>query len=233
MVEAIAHPIRQTRDEGILLGQHGDDLRRLRVAGDVTCHLDREFIREAHDREKGLLLLRQRIDHRLREGRVDVGLPTRQYPVLRKCPEIQVHRREPALARVQQVLDLRIREIRATAMRIDRELRVVESQLLRPDLVHLRPEPHGFRRRQKPIATRDDEMHIGRQAMRQHAQKDRGPPIRQQVEIIDKNKTGRLSRERMAQIIHQEPRTRRVGWAAVVPEEIQAGAREGVLHTSP
>ena len=76
-------------------------------------------------------------------------------------------------------------------------------------------------------------MHIGRQPMRQHAQKDRGPPIRQQVEIIDENKAGRLSRERMAQIIHQEPRARRIGRTSVVPEKIQAGAREGVLHTSP
>ena len=76
-------------------------------------------------------------------------------------------------------------------------------------------------------------MHIGRQTMRQHAQKDRGPPIRQQVEIIDENKAGRLSRERMAQIIHQEPRARRIGRTAVVPENIQAGARKGVLHTSP
>ena len=233
MVETVAHPIRQTRDEGILLGQHGDDLRRLRIARDVTRHLDRKFIREAHDREKGLLLLLQRIDHRLREGRIDVGVPARQHAVLGKCPEVQVHRREPALARVQQGLDLRIREIRAAAMRVDRELRVVEAQLLRPDLVHLRPEPYGLRRRQETIATRDDQMHIGRQTICQHAQKDRGPPIRQQVEIIDENKAGRLSRERMAQIIHQEPRARRIGRAAVVPEEIQAGAREGVLHTSP
>ena len=198
VVKAIAHPIRQPRDKGILLGQHGDDLRRLCIPGDVTRHLHREFICEAHDREKRLLLLRQRIDHRLRKGCIDVGLPARQLPVLGKCPKIQIYRREPALTRVQQGLDLRIREIRAAAMRIDRKLRVVESQLFRPDLIHLRPEPHGLRRRQETIPARDDQMHIGRQAMRQHTEKNRCSPIGQQMKIIDENKAGRLSHERMA-----------------------------------
>jgi hypothetical protein len=76
-------------------------------------------------------------------------------------------------------------------------------------------------------------MHICRKPVCQHAEKQRGALIRQQVKIVDEEITGRLARQRMAQIIYQQAAARRVRRAGILPQEGKARAGKRLLCAFP
>ena len=233
MVEAIGRPIRQARDEGVLLCEAGEDLPRVRIARDILRHLHGKLIGKPHNRQKLPLLFRQRIDHGGGKGGINVGMAAGQHTALGERAQIQIHGGKPALAGIEKAFDLRIGKLRAAAVRINGKLRMVEAQLLRADLIHPRPQPHHLRSRQKAIPAGDDQMHICRKPVCQHAEKQRGALIRQQVKIVDEEITGRLARQRMAQIIYQQAAARRVRRAGILPQEGKARAGKRLLCAFP
>ena len=160
VVEAIGHAIRQACDKGVLLGQHGEKLLRVRIACDSLCHFDGKLVGKSHDGEKLPLFFRQRIDHGSGEGGIDVGMAAGQHAALGERAQIQIYGGEPALAGIEKAFDLRIGKLRAAAMGIDGKLRMVEAELLCADLIASCPQPHHLRRGQKAVAACNDQMHV-------------------------------------------------------------------------
>lgn len=138
-MEAIGRTIRQTRDKGVLLSQHGEDLRRIRIPCDTLRHLDGKLIGKAHYRQKLPLLFRQRIDHSGGKSGVDVGIPAGQHAALGEGAQVQIYGREPALTGIEKAFHLRIGKLCPAAVGINRKLRMVEAQLFHADLIYLAP----------------------------------------------------------------------------------------------
>ena len=233
VVKAIGHAVRQPRDKGVLLGQQGEDLPRVRVTGDTLGHLNGKFIGQSHDRQKLPLLFRQRIDHGGGEGGVDVGVAAGQYAALGERPQIQVHGGEPALAGIEEALHLCVGKLRAAAVGVDGKLCVVQAQLLRADLIDLGPQPHRLRRGQEAVAACNDQMDVCGQPVCQHTEEQGGALVRQQVEIVDKEMAGGLARQRVAEAVRQQPAARCVRGAGILPQETKAGAGKRLLHAFP
>ena len=233
VVEAIGHAIRQACDKGVLLGQHGEKLLRVRIACDSLCHFDGKLVGKSHDGEKLPLLFRRRIDHGSGEGGIDVGMAAGQHAALGERAQIQIYGGEPALAGIEKAFDLRIGKLRAAAMGIDGKLRMVEAELLCADLIYSGAQPYRLCGRQKAVAAGDDQMHIDGQTVCEHTEKQRSALVRQQVEIVDKEVAGRFARQRVAEIVHQQPAARGVRGAGVFPQEGEARAGESILHAFP
>ena len=160
VVEAIGHAVRQTRNKGVLLGQQGENLPRVRITRDMLRHFGAKFIGKPHDRQKLPLFLRQWVDHGGGKGGVDVRMTAGQHAALGERTQTQIHGGKPALARIEKALHLRVGKLRAAAVGIDGKLRVVEAQLLRADLIDSCPQPHHLRRGQKAVAACNDQMHV-------------------------------------------------------------------------
>ena len=233
MVEAVGHAVGQTLHKRVLRGQRGEHPLRVRVARDKARHLRRELVGKTHDRQKLPLLRGERIHHRGGEGRVDVGLPVRQHAALGERPQVQIDRGKPALAGIEQVRDLLVGELRAAAVGIDGQLRVVEPELLRPDLIDPRAEPHRLGGGEKAVTAGDDQVHVPRQAVCERAEKRRRPPVGQQVEVVYKQETGHVPRQLVAEVIREQSAARRVRRAGIVPQKRKPRAGEGVLHAPP
>ena len=233
MVEAIGRSIRQARDEGVLLCEPGEDLPRVRIARDILRHLHGKLIGKPHNRQKLPLLFRQRIDHGSGKGGINVGMAAGQHTALGERAQIQIHGGKPALAGIEKAFDLRIGKLRAAAVRINGKLRMVEAQLLRADLIHPRPQPHHLRSRQKAIPAGDDQMHIRRQPVCQHTEKQRGALVGQQVKIVDEQIAGRFPRQLMAEIVRQQASAGGVRGTGILPQQVDARAGKGVLRAPP
>ena len=233
VVEAIGRAVRQSRDKGILLGQQGENLPRIRIACDILRHFDGKFVGKPHDRQKLPLLFRQRIDHGGGKGGVDVRVAAGQHAVLGERSQIQIYGGEPALAGIEEAFDLRIGKRCSAAMGIDGKLRVVQAQLFRADLIHPRPQPHCLCSRQETIPAGDDQMHIDGQTVCEHTKKQRGALVRQQVKIVNENVAGCFSHQRMAEVIHQQSAARGVRGAGVFPQERKARAGKRLLYAFP
>lgn len=190
VMKAIGHAIRQTRDKGVLLGQHGEDLRRIRIPCDILRHFDGKLIGKAHYRQKLPLPFRQRINHSGGKSSVDVGISAGQHAALGEGTQIQIHGREPALAGIEKAFHLRIGKVCPAAVGINCKLRMVEAQLFHADLIYLAPQPHRFRSGQKAVTACNDHMHICRQPICQHAKEQRCALVRQQMKIVNKDITG-------------------------------------------
>ena len=124
-MEAIGRAVRQARDKGVLLSQHGEYLSRILIACDTLSHLHSKFVGKSHDRQKLPLFFRQRIDHGGGKSGVDVGIAAGQHAALGERSQIQVHGGEPALAGIEETFDLRFGKLRAAAVGIDGKLRMV------------------------------------------------------------------------------------------------------------
>ena len=75
----------------------------------------------------------------------------RQRPVLGKRPQVQIDRRKPALAVIQQRIYLLIGKRGSAPLGIDRQLGMVKPKLRRADLIHLSAQPDKLCRRQKQV----------------------------------------------------------------------------------
>ena len=233
VMEAIGHAIRQTRDEGVLLGQHGKDLRRVRIPCDTLRHFDGKLIGKTHYRQKLPLLFRKRIDHSGGKSGVDIGVPAGQHAALGEGAQVQIHGREPALAGIEKAFHLRIGKLCPAAVGINRKLCMVEAQLFHANLIYLAPQPHRLRGGQKAVAACNDHMHIGRQPICQHAKEQGGTLVRQQMKIVNEDVTGGFARQHVAEIVHQQPAACRVRWAGILPQEGEPCAGKRLLYALP
>ena len=72
--------------------------------------------------------------------------------MLGKHPQIQINRREPALAVIQQRIYLLVGKRGSAPIGIDRQLSMVKPKLRRADLVHLSAQSDKLCRRQEHVA---------------------------------------------------------------------------------
>ena len=233
VVEAIGSAVRQARDKGVLLRQRREDLPRVPIACDILRHFDGEFIGKPHDRQKRPLLFRQRIDHGGGKGGVDVGMAAGQHAALGERAQIQINGGEPPLAGIEKAFHLRVGKLRAAAVGIDGQLRVVKAQLLRADLIHFGPKPHRLRGEQKTIPACNDQMYICGQVVCQHTEEQRGALVGQQVKIVDENAAWDFARQRMAEIVHQQSAASGVCRTGIVPQNVKPGPGKRLLYAFP
>ena len=81
--------------------------------------------------------------------------------MLRERPQVQVDGGEPALAGVEQRFRLRVGKLRAAAVRVNGQLRMVQPQLLCAEPVDPRPQPDDLCGGQKAVAAGDDQVDVG------------------------------------------------------------------------
>ena len=233
VVEAENGAVRQPLYEGVLLRKGRQQGGGLLVPGDIPGHLRREFVGQPHDRQKFLLRLRQRIDHGGGEHGVDVRGAVRQHALLGQGAQVQIHGGEPALAGVEQRVDLFLRQRRAAAAGVDRQLRVVQPQLLRPDPVDPAAQPHDLRRGKKPVAAGHDQMHVLRQPIGQGADEAGGALVRQQVKVVDEDVAGETAAQSVAKLVRQQSAVSGVGRAGIIPQQVKPRPGKGVLRAFP
>ena len=233
MVEAEGPTVREARDEGVLLRHRRDQRGGVFVPADKLRHFDGKFIRKAHDRKEFLPPRRQRVDHGGGKHRIDIRIGVRHRSALGKRAQIQIDGGKPALAGIQQLFDLRVRQLRAAAAGIDGKLRVVQPELLRTDLIEPPAQPEHLVRRQEAVAAGDDQMHVLRQPVRQHTQKARDADIREQMEVVEEQIAGRFAPERVAQVVREKRRPGGIRRTRALPEHIQPRAGECILRASP
>jgi len=186
---------------------------RVGVPGDKARHFRGKFVGKTHHREKFLLPLRQRLDHGGGEHGENIGITFGQRPMLRERPQVQVDGGEPALAGVEQRFRLRVGKLRAAAVRVNGQLRMVQPQLLCAEPVDPRPQPDDLCGGQKAVAAGDDQVDVGGQAARKHTEKGGHALVCKQVKIVDEQIAGRFPRQLMAEIVRQQPAPRRPGGA--------------------
>ena len=233
VVEAVAHAVRQAGDKGILLREHGQEAIGVRVAGDKARHRRGELIRQPHDGQKRLLPGRERLDHGGGKHGVNVRVPVRQRAVLGERAQVQVHGGKPSLTRVQQRLDLRVGQVRAAAVRVDGQLRVVEPQMLGPDRVDPAAQPHDGVAGEEAVAARHDQVHVLRQTVDERAQKLRDAPVGQEVKIVDEDVHAPAPGQPVAEIVRQQARAGGIVRTGIAAQQRQPRVREGVLHALP
>ena len=233
VVEAVGAAVWQALDKGVLPGQRSKQRFGAVVFRDELRHLHGEFVGKAHNGQKFALRLRQRVDHRGGEHRVDVRPAVGQRAALGECAQVQVDGGEPALARVEQRVDLLVGKLGAAAAGIDRELGVVEPQLLGADAAEPPAETDHGLAGEKAVAARDEQVHVFRKPCRERAEKACRAGVGEQVKIVDEEIARDLARERVAEIVGQKARVRRVGGAGVVLQKREPRVRKGVLHAFP
>ena len=128
---------------------------------------------------------------------------------------------------------MRIGKLRAAAVGIDGQLRVVQPQLLRTDLIDPVPQPDDLRSRKKAVTAGNNQMHISGQTPRQHAEETGNAFICQKVKIVYEHIAGCFSRQLAAQIICQQSAAYDIRGAGIVPQEIKALTGKGVLYAFP
>ena len=116
MVEPISDAIRQALDERVLRGQHGEHPFGIGVARDELRNLCRELVRKPHHNQKRPLLFRQRVYHGGGKCCINIGISVRQRAPLGERAQVQIHGGEPALAGIQQALDLRVGQVGPAAV---------------------------------------------------------------------------------------------------------------------
>ena len=87
---------------------------------------------------------------------------------------------------MEQAFDLCLGEIHSAPVGIDGELRAVQPQLPRADLMDTASQPDNFPGGQEPVPAGDDEMHIAGQPVGERTEETGNALIFQQVEIINK-----------------------------------------------
>ena len=118
-------------------------------------------------------------------------------------------------------------------MGIDRQLRVVQPELFRADLIDPGPQADRLRHGEKAVPAGYDEVDVPRQAVGQRAEKTADAIVCQQVEIVQEEVAGGLPRQLVAEVIHQQPAAGCVRGAGVIPQKVKAGAGKGALHAPP
>ena len=118
-------------------------------------------------------------------------------------------------------------------MGVDRELRVVEAQLLGTHGVEPAAKAQDLLRGQEAVAACDDQVNVFGQAARQRAEKGGHAVVGQEVKVVDENIAGPLARERVAEIVRQEASTRGVVGAGVGAQKIEPRVGKGLLHAFP
>ena len=151
VMKPVGRAVRQTLDKRILPGQRGKQVLGVRVCHDELRHFDRKFVGKSHHRKEFPLFFRQRINHRSRKDRGNIRIRVRQHTVLGKHPQIQINRRKPALAVIQQRIYLLVGKRGSAPLGIDRQLGMVKPKLRRADLVHLSAQPNKLCRRQEQV----------------------------------------------------------------------------------
>ena len=125
VVEAEGHTVRQAFYKCVLRGQYGKQLFRIGVSCDEARHFHGKLIGKPHDRQKLLLLFRERVDHGGGERGINVGIVVGQLPTLGECPQVQIDGGKPALAGIEQGFDLRVGKLGTASVSINGKLRVV------------------------------------------------------------------------------------------------------------
>ena len=118
-------------------------------------------------------------------------------------------------------------------MGVDRELRVVEAQLLGAHGVEPAAKAQDLLRGQEAVAACDDQVNVFRQAVRQRAEKGGHTVVGQEVKVVDENIAGPLARERVAEIVRQEASARGVVGAGVGAQKVEPRVGKGLLHALP
>ena len=227
------HAVRQALYEGVLLRQRRQQPRRVPVFGDELRHFRRKFIGKPHDGEKFPLLRRERVKHGGGKHGIDIRAAAGQRAVLRKSAEVQVDGGEPALAGVEQRIDLRLRQRCAAAAGIDGQLRVVEAQLLHSDLMHPPSKAQHLLAGQEAVPARHDEVDVLRQPVRQPAEEAGNACVGQQMEVIEEEVAGLCPRQCVAEVVREQAAAGSVARTGVVPQELQPRVGKGVLHAFP
>ena len=153
--------------------------------------------------------------------------------MLRERPQVQVDGGEPALAGVEQRFRLRVGKLRAAAVRVNGQLRMVQPQLLCAEPVDPRPQPDDLRGGQKAVAAGDDQVDVGGQAARKHTEKGGHALVCEQVKIVDEQIAGAFPRQLMAEIVRQQPAAGGVRGTGILPQQVDARAGKGVLRAPP
>ena len=233
MMKAVGHAVREAPDEGVLSGQRGEKLCGVPDLHDILRHFDGKLVGEAHHREELALLFGERVDHGGGKDRGDVGAAVGEHTVLGIHPQVQIDGGEPALAVIQQGLDLLVGKLGAAAADVDGELGMVEAELLDADLVDLRAQTDDGGGGQENVAAGEDEVDVGGETRGERTEEPGCASAGQQVEIVEEDIAGAFACQRVAQVLDQQAAARGVGRAVVVAQQVEAGAGEGVLHAPP
>ena len=213
--------------------QYGKQLFCIGIPCDEARHFHGKLIGKPHDRQKLLLVLRERVNHGSGEGCINVGVVVGQHSRLGKRPKIQIDSRKPALAGIKQRFNLCVREAGPAAVGVNGKLCVVEAELLRADLIYPVPQSHHLCGSQKAIPAGDNQMHIRRQPVGQHTKKRGDTLIRQKMKIVHEDIAGCFSRQLMAEIIHQKSTTGDICGADIVHQKVKTCPGKSVLYAFP
>lgn len=139
-------------------------------------------------------------------------------------PQVQIDGGEPALAVIQQGLDLLVGKLGAAAADVDGELGMVEAELLDADLVDLRAQTDDGGGGQENVAAGEDEVNVGGESRGERTEEPGCASAGQQVEIVEEDIAGAFACQRVAQVLDQQAAARGVGRAVVVAQQVEAGA---------
>lgn len=153
--------------------------------------------------------------------------------MLGKCAEIEINCRKPALTGIQQAGYLLVGKLGTAAVRVNGKLRVVKPELLCAYLIDAAAKAQNLRRRQKPVASGDDQMNIARQTVCKIAQKGGYALIGQKMKIVDENIAFPVAVELAAQIVYKQAASRVIVGAGIVRKKAQPLMAERVLNAPP
>ena len=153
--------------------------------------------------------------------------------MLGERPQVQVDGGEPALAGVEQRFRLRVGKLRAAAVGIGRQLIALQPQLPGPDAVQTPAQPQHLVPGQGLVPAGGDQMHIIRQSCRQFAQEAGHPPVRHQVQVVQKHIPWLLPPQLPAQGVGQQTGGRRIPGALEALQRRQSRIPEGPAAALP
>ena len=232
VVEPVS-PAGQSGDKGVFGRQIGQNLRRVRLLRDKLGHLPGELVRQAHHRQELLPPGRQRPQHGGGEHIIDVRRLRRGGPPVRQSLQMQIHGGHPPLGGLLQLRQLLPVQGRAEPVGIGRQLIALQPQLPGPDAVQTPAQPQHLVPGQDLVPAGGDQMHIIRQSCRQFAQKVGHPPVRHQVQVVQKHIPWLLPPQLPAQGVGQQTGGGRVPGALEALQRRQSRIPEGPAAALP
>ena len=167
VVEPVS-PAGEPGDKGVFRRQVRQDLRCVRLAGNIPGHVPGELVGLTHNRQEPLPPGRQGPQHGGGEHLINVRFSGVR-SLLRQGPEPQVNGGHPALRGLLQLCQLLLVQGRAAAVDIGRQLAALQPQLLRADAVQPSAQPQHLIPGQDPVPAGGDEVDVFRQSRRQFA----------------------------------------------------------------
>ena len=226
-------PAGQSGDKGVFGRQVGQNLRRVRLLRNKPGHLPGELVRQAHHRQELLPPGRQRPQHGGGEHIIDVRRLRRGGPPVRQGLQMQIHGGHPPLGGLLQLRQLLPVQGRAEPVGIGRQLIALQPQLSGADAVQPPAQPQHLVPGQDLVPAGGDQMHIIWQSCRQFAQKVGHPPVRHQVQVVQKHIPWLLPPQLPAQGVGQQTGGGRVPGALEALQRRQPRVPEGPAAALP